>query len=51
MLVLTLSCRPSFPKVANCLNGWRQPRRCYEIRGLGLNITLEKQQLEGASLL
>ncbi|MHC4415849.1 MAG: DNA-directed RNA polymerase subunit beta [Planctomycetota bacterium] len=24
---------------------------CYEIRGLGLNITLEKQQLEGASLL
>ena len=24
---------------------------CYEIRGLGLNITLEKEQLEGASLL
>jgi DNA-directed RNA polymerase subunit beta len=24
---------------------------CYEIRGLGLNIALEKQQLEGASLL
>jgi DNA-directed RNA polymerase subunit beta len=24
---------------------------CYEIRGLGLNITLEKQHLEGASLL
>ncbi|MCZ6494229.1 MAG: DNA-directed RNA polymerase subunit beta, partial [Planctomycetota bacterium] len=24
---------------------------CYEIRGLGLNISLEKQQLEGASLL
>jgi DNA-directed RNA polymerase subunit beta len=24
---------------------------CYEIRGLGLNITLEKQQMEGASLL
>jgi DNA-directed RNA polymerase subunit beta len=24
---------------------------CYEIRGLGLNITLEKQQLEGVSLL
>jgi DNA-directed RNA polymerase subunit beta len=24
---------------------------CYEIRGLGLNITLEKQQAEGASLL
>jgi len=24
---------------------------CYEIRGLGLNICLEKQQLEGSSLL
>ena len=24
---------------------------CFEIRGLGLNISLEKQQLEGASLL
>jgi DNA-directed RNA polymerase subunit beta len=24
---------------------------CHEIRGLGMNITLEKQQLEGGSLL
>ena len=24
---------------------------CHEIRGLGMNITMEKQQLEGGSLL